>query len=76
MLTVISRKREKIGLLIVIIWRCPRGVMVNQLDSGIVVSEFELEARYCVHFRTNNLGKCMNPLIFPAMGQIASLPFF
>ena len=31
---------------------CPRGVMVKAMDCGIVVSEFELQSRYCVHFRT------------------------
>ena len=33
-----------------------------------VVSEFVLQSRYYVHFRTNTLGKDMNPLILPAMG--------
>ena len=31
---------------------------------------------YAVHFRTNNLGKGMNPLIFQAMGEIVSLLSF
>ena len=44
------------------------GVMVKALDCGIVVSEFEQQLRYHVHFRTNTLGKDMNPLILPAMG--------
>ena len=35
--------------------RGPRGVMVKALDCGLVVSEF-------IHFRTNTLGKGMNPL--------------
>ena len=42
---------------------CPRGVMVKTMDGGIVVSEFELQSRYYVHFRANTLGKDMNPLI-------------
>ena len=46
---------------------CPRGVMVKAMDCGIVVREFVLQSRYYVHFRTNTLGKCMNPLILPAM---------
>ena len=46
----------------------PRGVMVKAQDCGIVASEFELQLRYYVHFRTNTLGKDMNPLILPAMG--------
>ena len=45
-----------------------RGVMVKVTDCRIVVSEFELQSRYYVHFRANNLGKGMNPLILPAMG--------
>ena len=49
-------------------WGCPRGVMVKAMDCGIVVSEFVLQLRYFVHFRTNTLGKGMNPLILPAMG--------
>ena len=42
---------------------CIRGVMVKHLDSGIVVSEFELQSCYYVHFWTNTLGKGMNPVI-------------
>ena len=42
--------------------------MVKAMDCGIVVSEFELQLRYYVHFQTNTLGKDMNPLILPAMG--------
>ena len=47
--------------------RCPRGVMVKAMDSGIVLSEFELQSRYYVHFRANTLGKLWSPLILPAM---------
>ena len=49
-------------------WGCPRGVMVKAMDCGIVVSEFVLQSRYYVRFRTNTLGKGMNPFILPAMG--------
>ena len=45
----------------------PRAVMVKALGCGIVESEFEPQSRYYVHFRTNTLGKGMNPLILPAM---------
>ena len=48
-----------------LIWRCPHSVMVKVLDCGIVVSEFELQSHYYVHFRTNTIGKGMNPLIPP-----------
>ena len=47
---------------------CPRGVMVQVMSCGIVVSEFEFQSRYYVPFQTNTLGKGMNPLILPAMG--------
>ena len=49
-------------------WGCPRGVMVKVMDCGIVVSEFELQSRYYVYFRTNTLGKGRNALILPPMG--------
>ena len=55
---------------------CPRGVMVKAMDCGIVVSEFVLQSRYYVHFRANTLGKGMNPLILPSLGQIVPLLFF
>ena len=54
----------------------PRGVMVKAMDGGIVVSEFVLQSRYYVYFRTDTLGKGINPLILPAMGQIVPLLFF
>ena len=45
----------------------PRGKMVKAMDCGIVIHEFVLQSRYYVHFRTNTLGKGMNPVILPAM---------
>ena len=50
------------------LWGCSHGVMLKALDYGIVVSEFELQSHCYIHFRTNTLGKGMNPLIHPAMG--------
>ena len=47
---------------------CPRGVMGKAMDCGIVVREFVLKSRYCVHFQANTIEKGMNPLILPAMG--------
>ena len=41
--------------------------MVKAMDCGIVVSEFELQLRYYVHFQANTLGKGMNPFFLPAM---------
>ena len=40
------------------------------------VSEFELDWRCYVLFRTNMLRKGLNPIIPPAMGQIISLLLF
>ena len=39
----------------------PRGIMVKEMDFGIVVREFVLQWHYYVHFRANTLGKGMNP---------------
>ena len=50
--------------------------MVKAKDCGIVVNEIELQSRYYVHFRTNTLGKGMNSLILPAIGQWVLLLFF
>ena len=36
-------------------------LMANELVCDIVVSEFELQSRYYVHFRTNILGEGMSP---------------
>ena len=44
------------------------GVGVNVVECNIVVSEFKLPLRYCIHFQTNTLGKGMNLLIHPSMG--------
>ena len=38
-------------------------VVVNALHCDIVISEFEIQSRYYVHFRTNTLERCMNLLI-------------
>ena len=42
--------------------------MVKKIDCKIVVSEFEFQSRYYVHFRTNILGKGMNPPYPPSYG--------
>ena len=46
----------------------PCGVIVKAMDCGIVIRDSVLQSRYYVHIRANTLGKCMNPLILPAMG--------
>ena len=46
----------------------PRGVIVKAMDCGIVVSEFELQSRYYVHFRANTFVKGMNPFILLVIG--------
>ena len=45
-----------------------RGVMFKVLDCCFEVSEFELQSNYFVPFRTNTLGRGMNPLSSLAMG--------
>ena len=42
------------------------GVVVNMFDSNIKVGKYELQTRYNIPFRTNTLGKGINPLIQPA----------
>ena len=42
---------------------CPCGVRIKALDYRSAVSDFELQSGYYVHFKTNILGKVMNPLI-------------
>ena len=44
-------------------------VMVKALNCRMVVSEFELQLSYYVHFRTNALGKGLNPIILLVMGS-------
>ena len=44
-------------------WGSPRSVVANMLDSDIIESEFELQACYYVHFRTNNIVNDVNPVI-------------
>ena len=38
-------------------------VMTTMLAPILDVSDFELQLRYYIHFRSNTLGKSMNPLI-------------
>ena len=59
---------KTLSVILYIFRGCPRGVMVEAMDCGIVVSEFVLQLRYYVHFRANTLGKGMNTLILPAKG--------
>ena len=44
------------------------GVMFKEMVCGVVLSEFEFQSCYYVHFWANTLGRGMNPLILPAMG--------
>ena len=44
-----------------------RGIMVNVLDSDVIVNELELQSHCYVYFWTNALEKGMNPLITSAM---------
>ena len=59
------------------VWVCgPRSLVANVLDNDIIVSEFEPQLYYCVHFRTNTLVKVMKLLISPGMDWIVLLMFF
>ena len=53
-----------------------RSVVANVLDCEIEVSKYEFSSRYYTHFRTNALGKTMNPLIPSGMGWIIPQQFF
>ena len=46
----------------------PYNAVVNVCDHDIVVSEFEFQSCYYIHFRTNTLGKGMDILTPPTMG--------
>ena len=51
--------------------------MANVLDCDMVVSEFEPQSPYYVHFRINTLGKSIIPFNqTTAMGQIIPLLFY
>ena len=67
----LSREMVKVINLIRIFWWKGRrhSVMANVLDFNIVVSEFELQWHYYIHFRTNTLGKGMNSLIPQLWGK-------
>ena len=58
------------------IWENPLGVVANVMDCNLIVSEFELQLFYYIHYRTNTLGKYMNSIVPPTMGQIVPLLFF
>ena len=45
----------------------PRDVIAKVVDSGLKVSEFELQSSYYVSFRTDTLGKDITPIIYLAM---------
>ena len=45
---------------------CLSGVVANVLNCDIVVSEFKLQLRNFIHFRTNTFEIGMNPFITPA----------
>ena len=51
-------------------------VVANVLDCIIVTSKFELQSGYYIQFRTKTLGKIINPIKSPPIGQIVPLLFF
>ena len=48
-------------------FRSLRGVMAKVLVWGLEVSDFDLQSRYYVHFRTNTPGKIVSPLSQPQL---------
>ena len=46
------------------------GVVINVLDGDIIVSEFNLQSRYVIHFWANTLDKVVNILIPPHTSYI------
>ena len=44
------------------------GVVANILDFDILVSEFEFQMRYYVHFRNDTLEEGFSLLILPTIG--------
>ena len=51
-------------------------VVANVLDCNIVVRKFKHQLHDYVPFKTNTLGKVMNPFISPAMNWIEPLLYF
>ena len=48
--------------------------MANELYWDMVLSEFEPQLRYSIHFQTNTLGKGMNP--YPQYGLNSTTTIF
>ena len=46
---------------------CSHCKKVKALDNGIGISEYQIQSRYYIHFRKNNLWESMNHLVFAAM---------
>ena len=51
----------------------PCDVVANVVDCDLVVSEFELQSRYYVNFRTNTFGKGMNFLFHHLPNSTANI---
>ena len=49
--------------------------MAKELDCSLNVSDFKLQSRYFLHFRTKTFGKDMNSLIPLVMSKIESILF-
>ena len=48
----------------------PTGIVAKVLPCDLLVSEFELQSYYCVHFQINNLGEMYEPSYPPITGWI------
>ena len=47
-------------------WDDVGGVMAKELDSGLKVSNIELQSGYYVHFQANSLGEGIQRLYLPS----------
>ena len=50
-------------MIYIYIYIYPCGIVANLWNCDIVVSEFEVQSYYHIHFQTHTLEKGMNPLI-------------
>ena len=48
-------------------WVSLHGIVINELECNIVISEFKLQSCYYIHFQINILWRGMNTLILSAM---------
>ena len=60
----------------ILIWESSSDAVANVMDCDIVMSKFELQSCYNVHFRSNTLREGMKPLIPQSIGKIVPILSF